>query len=474
MNRTLYLALLSLLLALSLRPDSLSRQRVDQASEAATPPIRRVNAPYNVPTNQSAIFWFGQVDFTSNHANVRVNYTDDELILFVHVFDRRVWFSDSPTTDDFSEWDAVSLFLALDGNNGNLPTEDTYHLIAQFSPPSRPRETHERAYWGNGGGWGATPLVYSTEVGYRGQGFNNGANSRGWWIKFAIPFDSLGLAQKPSTGAIWGLALTLHDRDDETRVPIPDQTWPESADSARPRTWGQLRFGLPAYTSPPAKPVDTVIIRHGVDGNAVIDGEVGGHSLCGSLVPSWGEWGVANYAGFHQINVQNQWDVADWPCYSKYFITFPLDNVPADQAIISAELILFQFGNAGQQQDPGPEPSFIQVFTVAEDWDEEEITWNNAPLAVENLTGVWVDPLTPPTEWPGVPREWDVTRAVAEAYAAGEPVRLALFSADTDYHSGRYFHSSDARQAGRPMLRITWGEPVRRHIWSSISTGQYD
>lgn len=42
---------------------------------------------------------------------------------------------------------------------------------------------------------------------------------------------------------------------------------------------------------------------------------------------------------------------------------------------------------------PAPQPSYIQVLTVDQDWNENTLTWNNAPLAAENITGTWVDPL---------------------------------------------------------------------------------
>ena len=78
-----------------------------------------------------------------------------------------------------------------------------------------------------------------------------------------------------------------------------------------------------------------------------------------------------------------------------------------------------------------------------------------APLANENISGAWVQAKTT-ANWPTY--TWDISRAVAEAYAAGEPLRLALYSADGDYHSGKYFSSSDwPDENGRPFLSIRWG-----------------
>jgi hypothetical protein len=123
---------------------------------------------------------------------------------------------------------------------------------------------------------------------------------------------------------------------------------------------------------------------------------------------------------------------------------------------------MFLFGNSGQGWEPVPQPSLIQVLTVREDWNENTITWNTAPLAIENVSSAWVDPVEAFPDWPGIPYEWDVSGAVAEAYQTGEPLRLVLYSADGAIHSGKYFSSSDTDEwnaDGRPTLSVTWGEP---------------
>ena len=64
--------------------------------------------------------------------------------------------------------------------------------------------------------------------------------------------------------------------------------------------------------------------------------------------------------------------------------------------------------------------------------------------------------------WPCTPREWDVSGAVASAYAHGTPLRLVLYSSDSDRHSGKLFSTSEAgdwNEAGRPTLFVNWGNP---------------
>ncbi len=89
--------------------------------------------------------------------------------------------------------------------------------------------------------------------------------------------------------------------------------------------------------------------------------------------------------------------ISEWPCFSNHYVTFPLDSVPTGKTILSATLTLYQNGNAGEDDDP--QPSFIEVFTIHEDWDEITITWNNAPLAGDYVAATWVNPL----EWPHRP-----------------------------------------------------------------------
>ena len=101
------------------------------------------------------------------------------------------------------------------------------------------------------------------------------------------------------------------------------------------------------------------------------------------------------------------------------------------------------------------------------------MTWNNAPLAVENVAASWAGVFP---KHPGEPRHWDVSRAVAEAYAAGTSLRLALYESDEALHSGKYFWSSDTDEYDaemRPTLTITWGRPVAALLKSANSTLAY-
>ena len=450
---------------------------VPPANAQSCDPPQRVNAPYfdgDVRYSEMAIFWFGQVNSVDNYADVRVGYNDEHVRIDIAAFDRYLWYDTTPT-GDLDEWDAATLYLDLDSDGGNAPADDDYRFVAQINWWEA-RANYQMAFQGDGDDWVVASMPFTTISGWRGENFNrNGSENddRGWALSFYVPFTSLGLAGPPADGTRWGMAIRMHDRDNATgSPPITDKLWPEASQDTQPHTWGQLVFSPPPYQPASALAEGTTVVSHKLDGAVVADAAVGGHTLCGSGLDYWNDWGDSNYAGGNPANIQNQSDISDWPCFSKYYITFPLDALPSGKVILSAKLTLHQIGSAGQPEQR--EPSLIQVFTVSEDWSETSITWNNAPLAQENVSSAWVDPTSFPG-WPGLPREWDVSSAAAQAQSAGTPLRLALYEADSAYHSGKYFVSSDTgdwNAEGRPKLTIVWGQAqpeIDNQVWPATA-----
>jgi hypothetical protein len=174
----------------------------------------------------------------------------------------------------------------------------------------------------------------------------------------------------------------------------------------------------------------------------------------------WASWGNFNHAYEEDLNISNEAAMEHWPCYSKYYVTFPLSAIPPGKTIRSATLRLHQFGGAEPSQ---AYDSLIQVLTVAEDWQEAGLSWNSAPMAMENVSRAWAQVYNPnPLIWPGAPRDWDVSRAAAMAYAKDGMLRLVLYSAEAPQHTGKYFVSSDVgdwNAVGRPTLIVEWGTP---------------
>jgi len=285
--------------------------------------MRRVNVPQfeeGIEFEQTAILWYGKVNAQENYSDVRLGYNSNELYIHVAIADRLLWYDSSPSAADLARWDAVSVYLNLDGNTGDSLGPRSYLFKGQLNW-WEPRADFQAAYQWSGSSWVRASLPFTTVTDWKGYPQpNDGQDDRGWWMQFDIPFASLGLSGPPPQGALWGLALITHDRDDAAGSPIPDKTWPQEMQAGQPRTWGQLRFGLPVY-SPPGEATagQSYTIRHGLNGASVADGMVGGNSLCGEGLDFWTEWGQKNYDGAEQVNVQNEYDISDWPCFSKFY-----------------------------------------------------------------------------------------------------------------------------------------------------------
>lgn len=425
-----------------------------------------VNAPYfqvgDVVADkfpEMSIFWFGKVLPTTNYTDVRVGYNDQALYVFTNTVDRRLWYNPSSNGSNLENWDAVTLLLDLDGSSkASLPTASSYRIVTQLFWWEG-SSNFRRVYRGNGQGWQINPIAFTSTAGWRGNAPNDDTSDKGWSMTYEIPFTSLGLTTRPVDGTVWRMALEVFDRDSQTGALSPTQRWPEGNSENQPSSWGYLRFGLPTYSPPSLTNVQTTTIRHKLNGAVVPDVSAGGGMVCGSGLDHWTEWGEANYAGEARFNIQNQKDISEYPCFSKYYVTFPLSSIPAGKGIRSAKLVLHEFGGSNPAE---AKSSMIQVLVVKQDWNEATLNWNNAPQALENVSRSVVRVYTKdPIVWPGDPYEWDLSRAVAQAYQDGTPLRLALYSADKAMHSGKYFISSDEEDwnaVGRPTLFVQWGD----------------
>ena len=433
---------------------------------------RTVNAYYanvaDVPAevmHEMSIVWFGQVTNAENYADVRVGYNNTHLYVRVGVIDRYLQYDSAETGQNMEQYDAFTLLLSRNGAGASAPTAQSYRLVVEFSG-----NTHtpmSQAYTGNGSGWvvnSGLRQAVDVKTSYRGDDLVNNINIRGWSTQYEIPFSSLGLTGRPADGSVWKLAMILHDRDSLSGSPLPVKMWTEAAERDIPATWGNLRFGVPGYTPPIMTNVRTTNIRDGINGVEVPDADVGGSGLCGDMV-NWRSdaalWGNYNQGFEEDLNISNEAQMEHWPCYSKYYVSFPLGSIPPGKAILSATLNLYQFGGAGLDQTSDPVyDSLIQVLTVGEPWEEGTISWNTAPLAVENISRAWV-PVYNSSVCPGAERTWDVSRAVALAYEQGKPVNLVLYSSEAPQHTGKYFYSSDTGCGAdaRPTLTIQWGDP---------------
>ena len=91
--------------------------------------IQRVNIPYfsdQFVFEETAIFWFGEVNSTDNYIDVRIGYTDEDLFVQVTIFDRLLWYDLDSPEENYDDWDAVTLYLDIDGNLANAPFSSLY------------------------------------------------------------------------------------------------------------------------------------------------------------------------------------------------------------------------------------------------------------------------------------------------------------------------------------------------------------
>lgn len=441
------------------------------SQQAAIPEARRrVHAPYfpeTIEWAEAGLFWFGRVDPPEspgqNYADVRVAYTAEELVIYVNIEDYYIWYDkDATSTSDLTQYDAVAVYLDTVHDRAASPQPDDYLLLSGLRLYEH-KPNYRREARGTGAGWDFAWPGDWTDGTWASWFVNPGVNDDhwdyGWWTYIHVPWSTLGFSGPPAQGTLWGLGLLLYDRDDQPPAgSVASQHWPETFYADNPSTWGELAFGLATYTPLPALSQGTTVIRRGLGDSVVEDAWVGGGGNCTG--GHEGDPDHDNYGGDTGLYVANQSDISDLTCFSKSFLRFYLDDISPGKTIISATLTLHHWGNA---RGDLAQPSLIWLLTVDGDWEEYTLTWNNAPLARENLTATWVGVLTSFSGWPGVRYDWDATQAVAEVHAAGEPLNIVLYTADTNYHSSKYLTSSDTgdwNAEGRPTLTVVWGEPV--------------
>ncbi|MEO8954729.1 MAG: DNRLRE domain-containing protein [Ktedonobacteraceae bacterium] len=431
------------------------------AKAAASSP-QQINIPFfktAVPFNQTAIFWFGDVTPTDTYTDVRIGYNSSELYVDLQTVDQYLWYDTNTTAPDVTKGDNAAIYVNTTTGGSNLLAQHSYKFQAAVNGYKK-RTNYQQAYAGSGTAWNAAKVPFTAVYGWRGHGFNGPADS-GWSMTYHIPFSSLGMSSAPSQGTIWKLAVKVHNQDNAANTPLPDKWWPTSASETDPSGWGNVSFGMLTYQSPHTNSTSTYTVRNGLNNQVVTDGMVGGSLSCGNLgLNRWTQWGPRSYPGAPQLNIQNELDISDWNCFSKIYITFPLGSLASGQSVVNAKVTLYEYGNSGTQGKPNP--SYIQVATVNQNWNPQTLSWNSAPPIQENITSMLVNTKSKPVvPLPGLAVTWDVSLALAQAYAAGQPLQLVFYSTDNQYNTGKYFYSSTVgsyNAAGRPTLQVTLGQ----------------
>lgn len=440
--------------------------------KAAAPLVRRINVPYfnnsAVPFNQTAIFWFGGTSPSSNYVDVRTGYNNSELYVDLHIVDLYLWFDPNANAPNLAIGDTATLYLNTTQNGSNTPDQFSYKFVAQVDW-FQPRTFYQKAYRGNGSSWVASSIPFSSVSGWRGHGFN-GRPDAGWTMTYHIPFSSLGKSV-PSQGTAWKLGIKVQNQDSSSTTNLPLTWWPQTASDTASANWGALVFGMPTYQAPHTSNNATYTVRNGLNNQVVTDGMVGGSLSCFNLGATnrWTLFGGTSYPGATRINIQNEWDISDWNCFSKFYISFPLNTLPSGKGVVSAKVTLNEYGHAGPTGLVNP--SLIQVAAVDQGWNPATLSWNNAPLVEENISRTVVSTVSKSVF--GQSFSWDVSKALAAAYAAGQPLRLVFYSSDSAYNTGKYFFSSSVgnwNATGRPTLQATLGTVTASSSGSASTT----
>lgn len=450
---------------------------------------------------RSVPIWFGAVDAKNNYVEARLGYDDSVLMMRVAVFDRKIYGSQSEA--QFEKSDALRILIDLDGHDKATIDDKSLRIDASMGWHT---PTTTSVLSGAGGVWTRTDTVANEKRepridviaaprAYRGTSQNE---VRGWHVEFLLGWKALGLSGPPKNAAAFRLGIEAYDSDsnDGSESGAP-QRWPgKNMNLMTPSTWGRVIFsergmatwdqsgsrpgqGMPAYyvglnsglsisadASVPSTMGNEIAIREGLNGQTTEAASVGAaKTLCsgddaynfGTGASSWGNETERKY--FH---VQNQDDYADWPCFSKIYLKFPLSSIPKDQRVVAATLRMYH-GTPTSGGDQGAR-SLIQAFYVSNTvsdgapWTAANITWNNAPVPMANLAGTWGDRSGQELGWDKLPVwSWDVTPAVLTALTANDThISFALNSADTDYHTGKGFtHPTDFKDWGRQDQRPT-------------------
>jgi hypothetical protein len=387
---------------------------------AATPaPLQplgyRVNAPLlavnagdaQLDANHWAMVSFGKVSTDNNYGDLRIVGRNDGVMLRAQLFDNRATGSDSLTVELNGVQKQVTFSTAVEVN-----------------------------------GW---------ELGNRCQD----GWCRGWSAFAFFPWSDFG--GKPGAGAVWPLRVLFADAD--LGGAASQAAWPPVGN-------GTVRWGLPNYGGRSEAGAQVIKAQFNADSM------VGGGTDCGpddypDYFPSWGN---RNYGAVPYANTQMQWDIADWPCYAKYYASWSLADLPAGAQVISATVEMRQFGNPGYGSgyaEDGTKDTVIQVFDVDKPWEEMGISWDNAPVPMENTARTLVKPIDVTCGGksycsPGIPYTFDVTEIVKRAQADGRNwASLALYTAAGQYHSGKFFWSREGQEPPVVSMAYVMGAPVQ-------------
>jgi hypothetical protein len=420
---------------------------------------------------------------------VRIAYSPEGLYWRATGIDYYLWYEDDPQpADDLTHYDALAIYLDTDHDRATAPQSDDYYFLVSLhgDGPGEDTPQYRRQARGTGSGWNPSAISSAAWLDYSGwQWSDSGPNDNGgnidfgWVMGGTIPWSVLGLSGPPAAGTVWGLGVLQYDQDQSLSSPTIQENWPETFNRNQPVTWGELHFGNASYQPPSAVREGTTTIRAATPlDNTVEDAWMGGGGWCYSGHEGHTE---DNHGDDAALYVGSEIQPTHFPCYNKSYLRFALNSVPAGKVIISATLTLHHWGNANPDAHTD---SYVWLSSVTDPWGEMTIHWNNAPLAQENYSMTRIPQVSSFPGWPGIAYSWDASKAVAEAYAAGQPVSFAMYDSTTGRDSSKYLTSSETgieddpsywnwNIEGRPKLTIVWGKAaatINKEVWPAAPT----
>ncbi|HEX9132520.1 MAG TPA: hypothetical protein VF844_09515, partial [Ktedonobacteraceae bacterium] len=144
------------------------------SAQAAAAPLPKINAPFfptAVPFNQTAIFWFGAISSSTTYTDVRLGYSSSELYIDLRNVDRYLWYDTNKTAPNLNNGDNASLYLSTSNATNTQLDAHSYQFQAAVNGYKQ-LPAYQQAYTGQGTTWTAAKIPFTTEYGWRGQGFN--------------------------------------------------------------------------------------------------------------------------------------------------------------------------------------------------------------------------------------------------------------------------------------------------------------
>ncbi len=399
--------------------------------------------------------------------------------------------------------------------------DSNYYLEKNYRAAYRPAGH----VWAMDDGFAFNENWAQTGPGWRGEWFNNDQDDKGWAYTFFIPFSSLGKTPATGDQWRLAVKVHDRDDAAGTAIidkGWPNDSFDVlSPASWGYLTFGIPAFHSEATTGTSSillrdKLNQTIAWDRSCGGGSTAGGDV-------DYWTEWGLLNSGTAGSFNVQNQSDVSDYPNFSkCFMTFGLdAIPRGKKIVSATLKLYQMGNSTLINNGT--DSMATKAFLQIFKVNEDWNKDTICWNRAPYANGNYGGAYVDKV--PTvgglqfghwrlpssltatqydtmlamvtnaddkafvssnysgyqlvngisevdktkltsilrKWSYLPpeRTFDISMLMNEAYLAGNPLRMAIYSAESEYHSGIYFVSSgteDWNETNRPSIEVIYAD----------------